>query len=77
LLWKIIFGRGWGIRLLLPPAAEFYIKTGVDSLILRSKINESTPVLNYYLARSAEKILFTQPQIAFPGQRSVKQLPLL
>jgi hypothetical protein len=46
----------------LPPsAAKFYIGTAVDSLILRSKINESTAVPNDYLARSAEKNLFTQP----------------
>ncbi|MFZ4428323.1 MAG: hypothetical protein ACOYOO_14285, partial [Saprospiraceae bacterium] len=44
-----------------PAAAEFYIETALDSLILRSKITESSAVSNYYLARSAEKNLFTQP----------------
>jgi hypothetical protein len=48
----------------LPPsAAEFYIETTLDSLILLRKINESSVVSNYYLARSAVKNLFTQPQI--------------
>jgi hypothetical protein len=46
----------------LPPAAaEFYIETAFDSLILLRKINESNAVSNYYLARSAVKNLFTQP----------------
>jgi hypothetical protein len=50
------------VKSFLPPsAAEFYIKTTLDSLILRSKINESSVVSNYYLARSAVKNLFTQP----------------
>jgi len=38
-----------------------YIETALDSLILRSKINESSAVSNDYLARSAEKRLFAQP----------------
>jgi hypothetical protein len=58
----------------LPPsAAEFYIASAVDSLILRSKINESTADANDYLVRSADKILlhhtypqnFSLPQTAF------------
>jgi hypothetical protein len=50
----------------VPPAAvEFYIETELDSLILRSKINESSSVLDNYLARSAEKRLFTQPRSGF------------
>jgi hypothetical protein len=46
---------GCVISPLPPSAAKFYIGTAVDSLILRSKINESTAVPNDYLARSAEK----------------------
>jgi hypothetical protein len=57
--------RGYVKSILPPAAAEFYIETALDSLILRSKINESSAVSNYYLARSAEKILFTQPRFQY------------
>jgi hypothetical protein len=61
---EIIFGfRGCVKRFLPPAAAKFYIETELDSLILLRKINESSSVSNYYLARSAEKILFTQAHI--------------
>jgi hypothetical protein len=33
----------------------FHIEAALDSLILRSKINESSAASNYYLARSAVK----------------------
>jgi hypothetical protein len=47
------------VKSLLPPAAaEFYIETVRDSLILLRKINESRTVSNYFLARSAEKNTF-------------------
>jgi hypothetical protein len=43
----------------LPPsAAEFYIETTLDSLILLRKINESSVVSNYYLAQSAKLYLY-------------------
>jgi hypothetical protein len=44
-------------NLLPPTAAEDYIETALDSLILLRKINESSAVSNYYLTRSAEKSL--------------------
>jgi hypothetical protein len=58
---KLYFDRGCVKSLLPPSAAEFYIETTLDSLILLRKINESSVVSNYYLARSAVKNLFTQP----------------
>jgi hypothetical protein len=55
----------------LPPsAAEFYIEPAIDSLILLRKINESIAGSNDYLARSAEKILFTQPQKNLPSPQA-------
>jgi hypothetical protein len=55
---------GYVKRLLPPAAAEFYIETALDSLILLRKINESSAVSNYYLARSAEKILYIPPKVS-------------
>jgi hypothetical protein len=52
----------------LPPsAAKFYLETVLDSLILRSKINESSTVSNDYLARSAE-LCFERHVIFTPRQ---------
>ena len=62
------FGRGCVKSLSPPTAAEFCIETTLDSLILRSKINESSVVSNYFSARSAEKNLFTQYSAAEGGK---------
>ena len=57
LLTKLYLDRGCIKSLLPPAAAKFYIETALDSLILRSKINESRAVSIYYLAQSAMKRL--------------------
>jgi hypothetical protein len=65
---KISFGAKRQEKFLPPSAAEFYIESTPDSLILRSKINESSVGSNYYLARSAVKKPFYT--IAKPSRRS-------
>jgi hypothetical protein len=65
--------QGWGCvkRFLPPSAAEFSFETDVFFMILLRKIMKNTSVSNFNLARSAEKILFTQPpgrDVKFPLQ---------
>jgi hypothetical protein len=75
---ELYLDRGRVKSRLPPPAAKFYIETGtmLNSLILLREINELSVVLNDYLARNAEKRLFTQALKKFNLVRSAGKMLL-